>query len=136
MNFTSTLFTQTWAPRESDLRLKSFLKLKEAGDTRTYTLRADPSLTALDLRAARMAQQGLLQERDTPRMHGQWAEQEEDTPPGSPFTAPWRGWGRTHSQDARGASSLASKGLEVEPATVPDLLLWRRSRGRRPAVYA
>ncbi len=119
--------TQPGRRGKATLRLKSFLKLEEEGDTRTYTLRTDPSLIALDLLRGGMAKPGLLQEVDTPRIQGQWAEQ--DGRCAAPFVYGALAWvGRTHSQDASALPLWSSQGMEIEPATIPDLLLWRAAQ--------
>lgn len=115
--------TRTWITREGELHLKSFLKLEDEGNTSTYTLRTDPALVALDLLRG-MARLNLLLEADTPRMHGQWVEQ--DGMHAALFVYGDLAWvGRTLSPDALQLHFWTNKGMEIEPATVPALLRWQ-----------
>ncbi len=81
---------QAWKPREGDLRLKSFLKLEENGDTATYRVRNDPSLIALDLLRS-MAGLNLLRNVGIPKSKGNGRSRTGCARPFSRMEN-WHGW--------------------------------------------
>ncbi len=117
---------QAWIPRESDLRLRSFLKLQEDDGAPTYMLRTDPSLIALDLLRG-MAGLNLLQDTERPRIHGQWTD--PDGMLRAVYSHGVLAWTAQASSPAAFRRPLwASKEIEIEPVTVQDLLQWQAGR--------
>lgn len=111
---------QAWKPREVDLRLKSFLKLEESGDTATYVLRSDPCLIALDLLHS-MAGLGLLHDAEIPQIENEWVV--ADDARAALFTYGKLAWvARGCGPDAFKMPLWANKELDIESVTAQELL--------------
>ncbi|CAM3376640.1 Ankyrin repeat domain-containing protein [Bordetella sputigena] len=126
--------TQRWTRRESDLRLGSFVVLEhvagidgDAGDGAcAWRLRTDPSLIALDILRT-MAELGLLSQGSLPRNLGEWIEDDETR--AALFVYGELAWvARATRQEHFDAPLWQARGLDVEPATLPDLRQWQDAR--------
>ncbi|OZI20845.1 hypothetical protein CAL26_25600 [Bordetella genomosp. 9] len=115
--------TQTWRHRESDLRLRSFVKLRQRDDACTYLPRTDASLIALDILRA-MAALRLLPAGNQPKNYGEWIE--ADGTRGALFAYGQLAWiARADASAAFAPPLWDATAVDIELSTLRDLLRWR-----------
>ncbi|ARP84005.1 hypothetical protein CAL12_26445 [Bordetella genomosp. 8] len=118
--------TQTWRHRESDLRLRSFVRLQQLDDACTYLPRTDASLIALDILRT-MAELRLLRAGNQPRNYGEWIE--ADGTRAALFAYGQLAWvARAETSAAFAAPLWNATAVDIELATLPDLMRWRDAR--------